>query len=133
MQLSGEIPWEVYLADPTKGGNGKPAQEIAFDLIKSAHFRVIHVDGAVGGPTPQGLMHIAFYAERSPIPRRIVQGINPDGTLSMPIQEKTVIRDALIRELEVDAIMSLPVAEQLHKWLGDRIDELKKLTSGIKQ
>ena len=59
------------LAEQKKQGNGHQEHEVAFDFIKSEYFRVIHADGALGGPTPQGLVHMAFYSERPPIPRRM--------------------------------------------------------------
>lgn len=105
-------------------------QRVAFDHIKSAQFRVIHVDGAVGGATPQGLMHIALYSERSPIPRRVVNEITEAGQVGAIVPEMMIVRDALVREVEVDAIMTLPVAENLHKWLGERIADLKKIIEG---
>jgi hypothetical protein len=115
------------LADKPTGGNGKPAPEVAFEYIKSQYFRVIHADGIMGGPTPQGYLHFALYSERPPLPRRVVHSLSASGVLGDPIQEKTVVRDALVREMDVDVIMRVEVAEQFHIWLGQRIQELKKL------
>src|SRR5271165_1381549 len=55
--------------DATKG----PAtDEVAFDYIKAPDFRIVWVDGLVGGITPHGMIHCALYAERHAIPRRQV-------------------------------------------------------------
>jgi hypothetical protein len=116
--------------NPNSAGNGKPSPEVAFDYIKSQYFRVVHADGALGGLTPQGHLHFAFYSERPPLPRRVVHPVNNAGQLGDPILEKMVIRDALIREMDVDVIMRLDAAEQFHKWLGDRIQELKQAVAG---
>ncbi len=121
------------LAEKPTGGNGQPAQEIAFDYIKSQFFRVIHSDGVIGGPTPQGFLHFTFYSERPPLPRRVVHHVSAGGQLGDPIAEKTVVRDALVREMDVDVIMRLEVVEHFHQWLGQRLEEMKKLFPGTKQ
>ena len=110
--------------------DGRPVREVTFDYIKSQFFRVIHADGAIGGITPHGFLHFAFFSERPPLAKRLVHPMTPQGELGGPIPEKTVIRDAIIREMDVDVIMTLQAAEQLHTWLGQRLDEIKKLTSG---
>ena len=114
-----------------KGGNGQPTQEVVLDYIKGQYFQVIHADGMIGGPTPQGYLHFAFYSERPPIPKRMVQPVSPEGVLGNPIAEKTVVRDCtVVRELDVDVVMSLQVAEQFYQWLGLRIDEMKRPYQG---
>ena len=112
--------------NPTTEGNGKQAEEVAFDYIKSQYFRVVHADGVIGGPTPQGFLHITFYSERPPLPRRVVHQVTSEGVLGAPIPGKMVVRDALIREMDIDVIMKLEIAELLHHWLGERIAEIKK-------
>lgn len=116
---------EVMLSEQPKGGNGKSTQELAFDFIKSALFRVIHADGIIGGPTPQGYLHFAFYSERPPIPRRMVHTLSDTGSLGEPLMDKMVVRDAIVREMDIDVIMNWQVAEQFHIWLGDRLKEMK--------
>lgn len=118
------------MVEHSQGGNGQQAQEATFDFIKSEYFRVIHADGAIGGPTPQGHIHVAFYSERPPLPRRIVQPITPAGILGEAIPEKTVMRDAIVREVDVDVMMTYPVALQLHQWLGQKLEDLQKLMGG---
>ena len=117
------------MADTTSNG-GHPRHEIAFEFIKSEFFRVVHADGMLGGPTPQGHMHIVFYSERPPIPKRMVHRVGPTGELGEVIPDQIVVRDALIREMDVDVIMTLAVAENFHQWLGQRLDEIKKAMSG---
>ena len=46
----------------------KRPDKIRFHYLKSPHFMTVHVDGAIGGPTPRGLLHAAVYAERVAIP-----------------------------------------------------------------
>lgn len=110
------------------GNGGSPAQEpvIVFEYIKSEFFRVIHTDGAIGGITPQGNIHFALFSERSAIPRLLVHEANPDGTLGKALPDRAVVRPGIIREMDIDVVMSLSTAESFAAWLGDRIAELKK-------
>jgi hypothetical protein len=114
-----------------RSGNGAPLiQEVAFDYIKSQYFRVIHADGVIGGMTPHSHLHFALFSERPPLAKRQVHSISSQGALGPPNPEKTVIRDAIIRELDIDVIMTATVAEQFHLWLGQRLQEMKRMTSG---
>jgi hypothetical protein len=101
--------------------------EIKFDYIKSQYFRVIHADGAIGSVTPAGFIHFALYNERSAIPRQITHLVKPDGTLGERVFEETVGRETIVREMDVDVVLSITVAENLRKWLGEKIKEAKTL------
>lgn len=107
--------------------------EVKFDFIKSQYFRVIHADGAIGGVTPAGLIHFAFYNERLAIPRQITHLIKPDGELGERVFEETVARDAIVREMDVDVVLSVDVAENLHKWLEEKIEEAKTHQAKLKK
>lgn len=96
--------------------------EIAFDYIKSGDFRVIWVDGAIGSPTPTGNIHFAVYAERPAFPRREVHALNPDtGELGPQIAEKRIGRNAVVREMACDLVMSPAAAKNLVKFLIEQI------------
>lgn len=97
-------------------------QEIRFYYLKSNQFRVVHVDGAHGGITPRGHIQMALFSERAPIPRETVQ--NEKGK---EILEKRVQRNGLIREVEIEAILTLETAKVLKTWLDQRIQSLEEL------
>ncbi|MDA2915925.1 hypothetical protein MYX64_03655 [Nitrospinae bacterium AH_259_B05_G02_I21] len=107
--------------------------DVRFDYIKSQYFRVIHADGAIGGVTPSGFIHFALYNERPAIPRQITHLINPDGSLGELVTEKTVSRETVVREMDVDVVLSVPVAESLRKWLKEQIDNAKTVQAEIKK
>ena len=46
-----------------------PRTEVTFHFIKSQTYATYHVDGAYGGLTPRGLVSVALYNERFPIPK----------------------------------------------------------------
>lgn len=100
---------------------------IAFDYIKSNFFRVIRADGAIGGPTANGHLHIAFYSERAAIPRRVIHELKDDNSLG-PLRE-VQSRESVVREMDVDLFLTFEVAQSLHKWLGEQID---KMNEGVK-
>jgi len=111
---------------PNKNGTSDPRPRIRFHYLKSTQYRVIHVDGAIGQTTPLGYIHMSLYSERPSIPREQVQQLKEDGSLGEAIPEETVSREGIVREMEVDAIMDINVAQSLKDWLDKQIKELKK-------
>lgn len=101
------------------------APTVTFNYIKSAFYRVVHVDGAIGGITPRGLIHCSIYSERVVIPRVTRQPINPDGSLG----DVTIIesRDGISREMEADLIFDERTAREFRDWLDRQLDRLAEL------
>ena len=96
-----------------------------FDYIKSNQFRVVHADGVHGGVCPKGRsIQIAFFNERQPIPKR--ETYNLDG-MKLAGLKKSDVRDAIIREVEVEVLLDLDTATSLYKWLGDKIESAIKI------
>ena len=111
----------------TRGNGGvKLPERVKFHYLKATHFRTIHADGAIGNITPAGYIHMAMYNERPAIPREIVHKIKTDGTLGEIIPEETVDRGGIVREMEVDVLMSVEVARSIKNWLGDQIKKIDK-------
>src|SRR3954469_15164957 len=50
---------------------------VVIEYIKSSYFRVVHSTGAIGGITPEGNIHMAFFSERPAIPRMQVHKLQP--------------------------------------------------------
>ncbi len=97
------------------------ADEVRFHYIKSNHFRVVRGDGIFGGLTPKGDISVAFYSERMAIPQQTVQLINPDGTLGDEDLSKRVVKEGIVRELEVDIVMNIEMVRALRAWLETQI------------
>lgn len=105
-------------------------KSIPIHFIKSSQFRVVWADGMHGGITPRGLLHMAFFNERSPLPRQTEVDVNPDGTAETGRGERTVdSRKGIVREIEVDVLMNLETAESFRDWLSGKIEQLKKMGS----
>lgn len=110
-------------------GRAAPASapsEIAFDYIKGKMFRSVHADGVIGGITPSGNLHVAFFNERAPIPQRETRQLLPDGSLGDVISDKSIIRPAVVREMDFDVVMSPAVARTFVTWLQQAMGELEK-------
>src|SRR6266850_1570225 len=83
--------------------------EVHFHYIKSHAFRVVHVDGIHGGPTPDGSgIHMAMFNERIPIAQEEIYSISSEGRLGA-LKSKTG-RQGIVREVEISALLSLKAA-----------------------
>jgi hypothetical protein len=112
---------------PDKSTEEPVPTEITVDYIKSNLFRVIHADGAWGGLTARGTIHMALFSERPTIPQTQVLQVTNEGKLGPPIPEQTKKRPAeLVREVEVEVIMSYETAQALHAWLEDKFNVFEK-------
>jgi hypothetical protein len=101
---------------------------LSIHYIKSNIFRVVHVDGALGGVTPGLKVQMALFSERVPIPRRTVHELSDEGVPEQPPIESEG-RDGVVREVEVEAIMDLSTARSLHAWLADKIRLLESIVA----
>jgi hypothetical protein len=104
---------------------------VKFWFLKSQQFRVIHVDGAIGGVTPRGLIHAAVYNERAAIPQSTYQKLSSDGMLGETVSVES--KEGIIREVEVDMMMSKQTAIEFRDWLSARIAELEGLEAEVKK
>ena len=111
---------------PAAEGKESPGR-IKFDYIKSNFFRVVRADGVFGGVTPRQAIHMAFFNERNAIPKQTVFSVNEDGTLGPEIREERVVRDAIVREVEVDVVMDLNTAKSFLEWLRKKIELVEEL------
>lgn len=91
---------------------------VKFEYVKGNHFRVVHADGAFGGLTPNGNIQMAVFSQRGAFPNFIEQEIL-DGKLGDEISRQG--KDWVIRELEVDLVMSIDTARGICAWLEEKI------------
>lgn len=100
---------------------------VSFDYIKSYQFRVIRVDGVHGGVTPRAdAVQMALFSERRPIPQKEKYQIERE-RLGKRVEVQG--RKAIIREVEVEAIMNLDTAKRISDWLKDKIQAVEQLKS----
>ena len=101
-----------------------PAPRVEFHYIKSNGFRVVHADGAWGGPTPRGYIAVTFYSERAPLPKLLVHELNSSGQLGEEVSRQS--KKGYVREAEVQVMMDLGMAEGFVEWLQDKISTVQK-------
>jgi hypothetical protein len=125
--LSEPLPEPLASEQSTVDATSEPEvlpDHMTIDYVKSNAFRVIHMDGAWGGVTPQLRLQMAVYSERGAIPRRVVHATTPEGTLGEETHKE--VRADIVREVEADIIMDLSVAIALREWLDTRIKVLQQ-------
>ena len=118
---------------PSENGDVALPESITFHYLKAQNFRTIHADGVIGNITPAGHIHMAVYSERPAIPQEMIHKVNPDGTLGEVIPEKTIVRDGIVREMDVDVLMNVAVAKNIKSWLEERIIDIENRNSLLKQ
>lgn len=104
--------------------NSDQVTRLRVHQIKSNLYRNIHVDGAFGGITPQGGIHLALFSERTPIPSEVVLEFDSE-TGAKEDKRERVQRDGLVREMEVGAILSIDTAKNLGIWLLEKVREIE--------
>jgi hypothetical protein len=108
-------------------------EKVKFYYEKGNFFRVIHVDGAVGGLTPTLDVFLSIYNQRAPIPQVSVQKVMPNGQLGDEVVEDRQQKDGVFREVEVGLVMNLNVARALQQWLTEKIDLAEKTMQQLQQ
>src|SRR5260370_37271002 len=108
----------------------KIPKEVEFDFIKSNYFRVIKADGAFGGLSPAGAIHMGLYSEHHPFPQKIFHKVEGN-QLGPEITSKRQGRKSVVREMEVDVVLDIAQAMVLRKWLDDRIEQYQNLVGPL--
>jgi hypothetical protein len=94
--------------------------------IKSPVAQVFHADGMFGGPTPQRLLYVAFYAEHAKLPETTVFNVDETAKTLTPVSQASH-EGQWIREVVGEVIMTLEVARSFRDWLNTSIDVLEKI------
>ena len=102
-------------------------QSIEIHYIKDKHYRIYHVDGAFGGFTPKGNLHLSLFVERSPIPQKTIHKITEEGNLG-EITDRTS-KSGIIREMECGLVMNIETAQQIKDWLEDKLNQFEELSA----
>jgi hypothetical protein len=106
------------------------AAKVKFEFKEASQFRAVYIDGAFGGPTPSGVLYMSLFADRNPMPDKVVYSVEGN-SLGPEIMEERSTSDAITRIQEVGVIMSFETAAVLRDWLSRQIDEQKKRLAPI--
>ncbi len=122
------------MSDPKAVNPPVLPSEIPIHFVKGNHFRVAIASGAWFGADPQGNFHLTFYSERMPLPKKIIMRLAEDGQFLAEDTTKRESKDGIVREMEIDIVMSIPAAQGLLQLLAQNLqtaveasNELNKL------
>lgn len=93
----------------------KPPSTIKFYHEKGNFFRVVHIDGAIGGLTPTREIFMSMYSQRIAIPKIIEQRLSLEGQLGEEVAREG--KTGVFRELEVGVVLTATTARQIAQWL----------------
>ena len=103
----------------------KPPTKIKFDYVKGNLFRTARADGAWAGTNGFADLVLSFYSERTPIPKQTVHLVTDEHDLGDEILTERIVRDSMIREVEISVSMSLDVAKSLRNLIDRQIRVLE--------
>lgn len=112
-------------------GSAAVKLQVPIHFIKSTCFRVVHANGVWYGGDNQGNLHLTFFNERNPIPRKVVFNVNEKGAVLGEDASQRDSKEGVVREMEVDVVMSLRAAQELYATLGENLkafQAVEKLT-----
>ncbi len=116
---------------PKKSNNSDALGEVTFHFVKSPQHRVIRVNGAVGGVSPQNEVMATLYVERPPIPESITHNVLPVG-LDSNIKRQTV-KKGIVREAEVTLSLDPMIAKSLALWLLKQVEKSEEFKEEYEQ
>ena len=100
--------------------------KMAIHFVKSSQFRVVHASGVWYGGDAQQNLHLTFFNERNPIPKKLVLLLNDQGMIVGDDPSEREAKEGIVREMEVDVILSFQAAVELHKTLGDNLKAIQQ-------
>lgn len=113
--------------------NQKEIKTIIIHNKISASFREVHVDGAYGGITPQGLVNLNFFAERTPIPKSSEFEITEEQKVGTLIKHSDDSKSGILREFEFGIYMNIQTAKSIVELLNTKIDMYESLLNNTQQ
>jgi len=108
----------------------KLPSELEFFFETAPDHRVIASNGAWGGMTPRGDIYIDFFIEKQAVPDSIKNSVSEEGNLGKIIEMKPPKR--FVRELQVGVLLTKLEAQNLVKFLNERIQQLEEIEKEIK-
>jgi len=93
-----------------------------FKYIIPDHIKDCYVNGAWGGITPRGEIHMHPYSERHPIPMEHIYDIGKKGSMAEP--GKTIKGADAVRVVQSSLIFDVQTAINIRNWLDGMISML---------
>ena len=109
--------------------NQLKGETVSFKYIFPSDLKELHVSGAFGGVSPDGMIRMAFYSERQAIPNVEKRPINPDKTLGDQKEEEK--KYEYVRIVQASLVFNDKAAASFINWLDGRIKDLEGLREQI--
>ncbi len=106
------------------------SKKVKFHYIKSEQKTTVYADGGYGGVTPRGMISLAFYNERLPIPQEEDADVSPEGQIVATTKTKT--REGIIRQIDCEVFMTPTTARSIGEWLIERASRADAATKANK-
>lgn len=105
--------------------------KIKCKYIFSDDYNPIYVNGAQGGINTQGEIVVNFYLERNALPVSQTFEIKDEEIKSANEveSEPSDLKNSFVRVIENGVIMNYQTAKEIHKWLGNYIEKLERLSN----
>lgn len=103
--------------------------QLPVHFIKSTYFRVVHANGVWYSGDNQSNLHLTFFNERNPIPKLVVVNLDDRGAVAGEDESKRETKKGIVREMEVDVVLSLQAATELYHTLGDNLRAIQEMMS----
>jgi hypothetical protein len=107
--------------------SSKPTTPLKIHFIKSPFFRVVHASGVWYGGDSQQNLHLTVFNERTAIPKMMVVNLNEKGMVVDEDLSQRESKEGIVRELEVDIVVSIPAAVEFYRTLGENLKALKAI------
>ena len=99
---------------------------VTFKYKFSDDYNPLYANGAYGGISARGEIVIHFYLERTPVVRKQVNQLTPDGRVGDIVEvEPDDVHTQIIRFVQTGVVLDRKVAKQLHSWLGKQLESLE--------
>ncbi|MEA3445307.1 MAG: hypothetical protein U9R19_11360 [Bacteroidota bacterium] len=109
-------------------------EKLKCKYIFDKNYNPKYVNGAQGGINPLGEIVVNFYLERAALPVSQTYELS-DGTMNSAKEisaEPKDLQNSFVRVVENGIVMNYQTAKEIHKWLGQHIEKLEKLSSNKK-
>jgi hypothetical protein len=104
-------------------------REITYEYRYAIDYRPEIINGIWGGLSPRGLIEMNFFTEHRDLPTKTTHLINEGGKLEGATVRREPESNIMIRVFKQGVMVDLPTAESIYNWLGEKIEQLKKLNS----
>jgi len=102
--------------------------QMPIHFVKSSQFRVVHASGVWYSGDAQQNLHMTFFNERAPIPKKLVLNVNEQGVIMSEDMAQRESKEGVVREMEIDVIFSLQAALEFYKTLGENLKVIQANT-----